>query len=787
MSRFTCREVATAAGLGDPQQKGQELLFPCPNHEDAHPSLAINERKNVWMCGPCGASGNAWSLAAFFAGCQADDKEGVIRWLRGHGLFKSEGGGKGGSGGEFVCSYTYTDESGAPLFQIRRYRNSITGKKSFSQHRPGENGDWVPRITDDQGNLLVRLVPYRLPEFQSKPLVIILEGEGDVEEMREWGIPATCNSGGAGNWKPELGFAQFFKGKCVPLIADNDTTGKNHVCEVARDLMHVASGIRIIFLPGLPPKEDFGWWKQAGGTKEQFQEIVKATPDLTLKDLEKLEEEVRKEKEKQKQKTKNKQTTLKPASRPEDQPNLLEFGLHDTGNAERLIALYGQDLRYSYDFKKWLVWDGRRWAINKVGRANKLAKETMVKLYAQALNSKSEKLEKFAKSCLNKMRIKSLLELAECELPIEFEKLDTHPYLLNCLNGTLDLRTGDLLEHRREDLITKLCHYDYNPDAECPLFLKFLNEIMGVVPEASESDLERADQLVKYLQKTFGYALTGDVSEKAVFCFFGGGNNGKSTLLEAVSSIIAEYSSQVLIDSLMSSKGFGETNNSSADLADLRGARLVTTSEGEEGQRLAESKVKYLSAGMGKIKTARKYENHIQFEATHKLFMDSNYKPVVRGVDNAIWNRLKAVPFTTTIPKDQIDEELPNKLKAEGEGILAWAVKGVLRWQKEGLDEPPEVAETGKGWREDMDPLKDFLEDLCWLGGEEMFCPSAKLWKAYTKWAENNGERPFGRRKFNDRLRALGCEPCVRGAGSPKCWSGIGLKSQDEEPEQAEF
>jgi len=315
------------------------------------------------------------------------------------------------------------------------------------------------------------------------------------------------------------------------------------------------------------------------------------------------------------------------------------------------------------------------------------------------------------------------------------------------------------------------------------MFLKFLNEIMGVSPEASESDLERADRLVNYLQKILGYSLTGDVSEKAVFCLFGDGSNGKTTLLETVAFVIREYSTQVLIDTLMARKA-GETNNSLADLADLRGARFVTTSEGEEGQRLAEAKVKYLSAGMGKIRTARKYENFIEFDATHKIFLDSNYKPVVSGQDAAIWSRLKSIPFTVTISDEQKDEELPKKLQKEAEGVLAWMVKGCLLWKKEGLGEPPEIQATGKDWQKQMDPLADWLEDECWLG-DELWVNSTHLWNAYKKWTENNGERAFGRRRFGERLKVLGCKASRRGGS--RSWGGIALKKDPQDPEQSDF
>lgn len=454
-----------------------------------------------------------------------------------------------------------------------------------------------------------------------------------------------------------------------------------------------------------------------------------------------------------------------------NETDFMYFGFNDSGNAERFLALFGQDVRYCPAFKKWLVWDKRRWVIDDLGLATKRAKEAMIQFFCQAVRAGSKDAEKFAKGSLNATRIKGLLEMAMCELPIDVKSLDTHHYLLNCLNGTLDLTTGELREHRRQDFITKLVHFDYKPDAECPLFTGFIHEIMGASPDSSESELRRSSGLVDYLHKAFGYSSTGDVSEKAIFCCFGDGNNGKTTLLETIAQVLAEYSSQLVIDTLMT-KRF-ESNNSSADIADLRGARFVTTSEGEEGQRLAEAKVKYLSAGMGKIKTARKYENHIQFQATHKLFMDSNHKPVVRGVDNAIWNRLKAIPFNITIPKDRIDKGMLEKLLGEAEGILAWIVEGCLRWQKEGLGEPPEVVETKKGWREEMDLLKDFVEDRC-VVKEGTQCKSSELRMAYEDWAKKNGETVLSSKWFANRLKVLGCESGK--IGGARGWKGIGLK-----------
>ena len=225
--------------------------------------------------------------------------------------------------------------------------------------------------------------------------------------------------------------------------------------------------------------------------------------------------------------------------------------------------------------------------------------------------------------------------------------------------------------------------------------------------------MQRAERLIAYLQKAIGYSLTGTTCEKAVFLLYGPGDNGKSTLLALFLHLLEEYAVLLQIDSLMVRQ---ESNNTQADLADLRGARFVMTSETEEGQRLAEGKLKRITQGMGKIKAVRKYENPVEFNESHKLWIDANHLPQVRGTDNAIWNRLHPVPFTVTIPKAEQDRDLRSKLLAEAEGILAWAVAGAVRWHREGLGKPPEVEQAGAAWRTESDQTGRFLEACCIVG-----------------------------------------------------------------------
>ena len=321
---------------------------------------------------------------------------------------------------------------------------------------------------------------------------------------------------------------------------------------------------------------------------------------------------------------------------------LLKPPLNDHGNALRIRELYGKDMAYSYAEKNWLVWDGRRWAKDRNGASIRHAKNAALRFLEIAMASGDEKLERFAKESLNHGRILNALASLQCELPVDVEEFDAQRYLLNFLDGTVDLRSATLRPHDKADKITRLIHHNFNTAATCPMFMQFLDRVMGGGPDAGELANDRADQLIDYLQKALGYSLTGETSEKVVFIAHGNGNNGKSTALDTLRQLIPEYSSKIMIDSLMLKPG-GESANTLTDLADLRGARFVNTSETEYGQKLSEGRLKRITQGMGTIKAVRKYENPITFLETHKLWIDANHLPVISGSENAIWNRF--TPF----------------------------------------------------------------------------------------------------------------------------------------------
>lgn len=445
-------------------------------------------------------------------------------------------------------------------------------------------------------------------------------------------------------------------------------------------------------------------------------------------------------------------------------PALLDFQHNDYGNACRINALYGDQLLYSHKEKAWFVWDDRRWAKDTNGAAIRCAKRTMIDFLSEAAERQDRQAENFAKRSLDQPRLLSSLSSLQSELPVDAVEFDQRSNLLNFLNGTLDLASGKITPHRKLDKITRLVHYKCEA-RECPLFTKFLNRVVG-------------QTLANYLQKAFGYSLTGDTSEKVVFIVYGSGNNGKTTLLDAIREIIPEYSATILIESLMTRQN-AETPNTLADLADLRGARFANTSETEQGQRLSEGRLKRITQGKGIIKAARKYENPISFPETHKLWIDANHLPVIHGADISIWERLRPIPFSVVIPQEEIDRQLSAKLLQEAEGILAWVVAGAARWYKEGLGRVAAVTEAADRWRTDMDRIAPFLEEMCelYIADRNVYVGQEELRSAYMRWCERRDEKhSLSSQAFNSYLESKGLIRDRADRNTKRVWFGVRFK-----------
>lgn len=429
---------------------------------------------------------------------------------------------------------------------------------------------------------------------------------------------------------------------------------------------------------------------------------------------------------------------------PRTQGKMYRFD--DTGNAERLFDAFGDMLRFCYTDKKWLYYYEGKWFTDNIGYIRQLADSaTMLQEQERILYAHDEEMLKAFDRHLKKSRSfagkTNMIREAEHYAPILPQNLDRNKAVIGVKNGIIDLKTGDLLPHDREAYLTKQCPVIYNPDAPEPkLWLQFLSDIFGGDP-----------YMLDYIQKCVGYSLTGSTSEQCAFFLFGTGRNGKSTFLEIVRGILGDYATNIQPQTIMVNPKSG--NAPSSDIARLKGARLVTSVEPNEGMRLDEGLLKQLTGD--DVVTARKmFSEEFEFKPEFKLWMATNHKPLIRGTDTGIWRRIHLIPFEVQIPPDKVDKKLKYKLVKESEGILKWAVEGCIKWQNEGLTMPQKVLEAVREYQHEMDVISAFLDACCMTGEGET--KASKLYAVYAKWAEEHNEYLMSSTKFGTELKRKG-------------------------------
>jgi putative DNA primase/helicase len=436
-----------------------------------------------------------------------------------------------------------------------------------------------------------------------------------------------------------------------------------------------------------------------------------------------------------------------------------------------------------------LVWDGARWKIDETGEVHRRAKETVVRWYEEArgeverlrelrdnlpkkdrnrgvLDQEFQEAEaelRHAHKSQSLGRLEAMLTLAQSEpgIPVLPEDLDKDPWLFNVQNGTINLRTGDCRPHRRGDLLTKLAPVNYDQEALCPTWDRFLDRIM-----AGNKDL------IDFLRRAAGYSLTGSVREQCLFFLYGSGANGKSTFLSTVQALVGDYGIQSHSELLMArTREVHPTERS-----DLYRKRLVSCVEVDQGRRMAESLVKQLTGGE-KVRARRMREDFWEFDPTHKLFLAGNHKPTVQGTDEGIWRRVLLVPFTVSIPEAERDKDLPDKLKAELPGILNWFLRGCREWRSSGLGIPDEVRKATAQYRDEMDDFEDFLDDCC-VVRENLRIRTSVLHRAYRKWVPV-GRTGLSRDDLKARLINRGFQVRRTGKDGSDEYQGLSLRDDN--------
>ncbi len=571
---------------------------------------------------------------------------------------------------------------------------------------------------------------YNQPGIAQSAQVILVEGEKCAQALMEMGICATTAMHGAKapvdktDWTP-------LAGKEVLIWPDRDKPGWEYADRASQSLLMAgAKHCHILY----PPEDAPEGWDAADARAEGFDiaGFISHGPRLHIQ-------------------------------LAEEDP-LAEIAGHDGAadesvwGTEDALALsftrrYHPDWRYVAAWGKWMVWDGQRWRTEDTLAATDLIRHVCRQAAIKSSNPK------VAAKLASSSTVSGVERLAKVDRrhAATTEEWDADPWLLNTPGGVADLKTGRSRPHDRTDRMTKIT--TATPRGDCPTWLKFLDEVTG-------GDKALQD----YLQRMAGYALTGSTREHALFFLYGTGANGKSVFLNTLASILGNYATNAPMDTFMETR----SDRHPTDMAGLRGARLVSSIETEQGRRWAESKVKSLTGG-DKISARFMRQDFFEFFPQFKLFVAGNHKPAIRNIDEAMKRRLHLIPFTVTIPPERRDKHLQQKLMAERDGILAWAVQGCLAWQRDGLNPPESVLSATDEYFEAEDALGRWLEENCVLQANAKSL-TAELFSDWKQWCDAAGEFIGTQRRFSDLLVTRGIEKWRNGSGL-RGFRGIGLKA----------
>lgn len=416
----------------------------------------------------------------------------------------------------------------------------------------------------------------------------------------------------------------------------------------------------------------------------------------------------------------------------------------DTGNTDRFMDRYGDIVRYSFIHKKFYVYDGEVWKVDQSGQIRMLIDATVESMKDEKVYVAEGVDEKEAEKSFHKHVTKSRSNASKKNMVDEIkhrvsvmpEEFDKDDMLLNTTNGYLDLSSGELFPHDKKLMFSKQTSVEYSEKMTPDVWIDFLNDIFDYDQE-----------LITYLQKALGYSLTGSTKEQVMFILHGKGRNGKSIFVETISEIIGGYSKNIRAASLMV-KHNESVNN---DIATLQDARLVTSSEPNEGFRFDEGLVKQLTGG-DRVTARFLYGEDFEFTPKFKIWVTTNHKPIVRGTDDGIWRRLILIPFEVQIPEHKQDRDLKYKLLREAPGILEWMLEGCRMWQKHGLVVPKRIAQASQEYRTEMDVLEGFVNDRC-VKGEGYRAPAGEIFEVYKKWADETGEYKMNKNQFGIKMK----------------------------------
>ena len=719
------------ARLESVRRSGDGWMARCPAHEDQTPSLAIGMGKEgqILLCCHAGCKTPAVlaPLGLTVADLRPDESAAGEKRKR-----------------AIAATYDYVDECDATLFEAVRYE-----PKAFRQRRPDGAGGYIWNLKG------VRRVLYRLPRVleavRAGACVYTVEGEKDVETLERLGLAATCSPGGAGKWRDEYS-EQLAGATLVAIVPDNDEPGRDHARRVAESLGRHGVPHVTIRLPGLAEKGDVSDWVATGHTAADLQALVDGEAEADGGEGKAEEAEA-----------------ATSSGGPE-----VAYRLTELGNAERFAAQHVGHVKVPRG-RGLLAYDARR-GIYVADHAVlvRYAKKTVRSIYGEAAQSPDEKMRRataaHAQRSESKKAIDAMLALAAAEeaLEADIKEFDADPELLNCVNGVVNLRTGAFLPRSPDYRMTKVAGATYDPAAQAPVWRAHLERVF-------EGDTET----IAFLQRLYGYAMTGYSREQVFVVFHGEGANGKSDTVLGMAKALGcggldSYHKSTAITTFTPHRNDHIRNS----LAALAGARFVTTSENRISQTLDEGLIKEITGGED-ITARFLHQEDFSFSPHFLLLISTNHKPRVEAPDFAFKRRVVLVPFNVTLPESEWDRHHAEKLAAELDGILTWGVEGAVEYLGHGLCIPEKVCAATEAYREEMDPLNAFQEE-CVVLDPAAFTTTGAIRTALERWAKEEGVKvQLSPKELGAWLSSRGCVADKhRGA---RGWRGIRIIGADSE------
>ena len=709
----------------DNARAGRTTPLRCPGHDDRNASLSVLPPKEDGLV-----------RIKCHTGCSLD------QILAGAGLSRKHIGPATSQvqpirKRKVVATYDYLDEAATLLFQVVRFE-----PKDFRQRRP--NGkDWIWKING------VRKVIFKLSDVRwaisDKRPVIITEGEKDALSLITKGWQATCNPMGAGKWEP--GYTEMLKGGDILITPDNDPAGEKHLAIVANALQGNVDRLRVLRMPnelnGSKVKDASDFFA-AGGTIHQFQELIDNAPDWIQAD-----------------------TKDEPEAAPADEPFRLPRSDDDFSQA--FLKACGDRLRFCPDLETWLHFSpDEGWRRDETGQAYttllKFARQLVVAGLEEAKTH--EDPQPFVAQLTrlkDRRRLDPALHLSTTDprVVVRALDLDSRHEVIGCTNGILDVLTGNFAPFNRDVLVTRRLAVAFDPDAEAPTWERFLSEV-------------QPDPIMRaFLQRLLGSALFGGVRDHILPFHHGTGANGKSTALETVLDLFGGYGAK-LTNSLVYS-----TRNGAPpilELAGLFGARLAIGEENAQGGALAEDLLKKITGG-DRVKGRFHHANFIEGPASYKVHLVGNHKPLIAGTDDGIWRRFVLIPWPVSIPPEQRDPLLRERITREAPGLLNWLVQGCIAWNRDGLKIPESCQALTKDFRQESDELADFVGERLTKDAEH-YCLKGDVYNAYKRWAEGGGLRPMTKRQLSTALQERGFESWRTSATRDHAWIGWTINQQ---------